>query len=197
MKPTSLKPNAANPALAPPASSSALGPFIAQDQVLEFIRNRILEGQYQAGQYLSESILQKHPLEANLDFVFAVLLLVAGFVGLAYSARVRASVEQGNAAYRDGCDLAEKSRHAEAIAAFSRAIRQGPHATVMGSFRFLLPLHAYTTPPPAVSSVAAHGTHSARIRPGRTSFGILKTCTRRRGRWWPASPARRWLSMAV
>jgi DNA-binding GntR family transcriptional regulator len=68
MKPTSLKPNSANPAPAPQASGSALGPFIAKDQVLEFIRNRILEGQYKAGQYLSESILQTHLLEANLDF---------------------------------------------------------------------------------------------------------------------------------
>ncbi len=44
-----------------------LGP-VAKDRVLEFIRNRILEGQYRAGQYLSESILQKHLLEADLDF---------------------------------------------------------------------------------------------------------------------------------
>src|SRR4051812_26534013 len=43
------------------------GQFVAKDQVLEFIRNRILGGYYRAGQYLSESILQTHMREANLD----------------------------------------------------------------------------------------------------------------------------------
>ncbi|HBI45506.1 MAG TPA: hypothetical protein DDY78_22020 [Planctomycetales bacterium] len=44
-----------------------IAPLVAKDQVVEFIRNRILEGQYTAGQYLSESILQKHLREAELD----------------------------------------------------------------------------------------------------------------------------------
>ena len=64
----------------PPAQA---GPLVAKDQVLEFVRNRILGGYYKAGQYLSESILQKHLLEANLDYVngplqFGVLYVQAG-----------------------------------------------------------------------------------------------------------------------
>jgi DNA-binding GntR family transcriptional regulator len=45
-----------------------MGQLVAKDQVVEFIRNRILAGHYKAGQYLSESILQRHMLESNLDF---------------------------------------------------------------------------------------------------------------------------------
>src|SRR5437868_4742996 len=64
-----MRPSRRNSSLAmPEAAGSVFGQFVAKDQVLEFIRNRILEGQYKAGQYLSESILQKHLLEANLDF---------------------------------------------------------------------------------------------------------------------------------
>lgn len=44
------------------------GPPVAKDQVLDFIRNRILDGEYKAGQYLSESILRKHLAEGGLDF---------------------------------------------------------------------------------------------------------------------------------
>src|SRR5205809_429548 len=41
---------------------------VAKDKIAEFIRTRILEGEYQAGHYLSESMLQKHLRAANLDF---------------------------------------------------------------------------------------------------------------------------------
>lgn len=41
---------------------------VAKDKIAEFIRTRILEGEYRAGHYLSESMLQRHLREANLDF---------------------------------------------------------------------------------------------------------------------------------
>lgn len=41
---------------------------VAKDKIAEFIRTRILEGDYKAGHYLSESMLQRHLREANLDF---------------------------------------------------------------------------------------------------------------------------------
>ncbi len=42
--------------------------YIAKDKIADFIRNRILEGHYTAGHYLSETMLQAHLREADLDF---------------------------------------------------------------------------------------------------------------------------------
>src|SRR5438552_3963373 len=48
--------------------NGAFKDFIAKDKIAEFIRTRILEGRYKAGHYLSETMLQGHLREANLDF---------------------------------------------------------------------------------------------------------------------------------
>ncbi len=50
------------------ARDAGAKPVVAKDQIAEFIRTRILEGTYSAGNYLSESMLQRHLREANLDF---------------------------------------------------------------------------------------------------------------------------------